>query len=127
MICMRCFGSMGSIGESAPRSLYLAFEATSSFANLLSSRRIPDSPKCRMIPVKDRPQHEKMECPIDGLIKANGGRRQPEEAKRKKSTAKPRATKNSGGGAVAKGKKRKAVSSDEESEMTELSDDDFSD
>jgi hypothetical protein len=76
-----------------------------------------------MIPVKDRPQHETMVCPIDGLIKANGGRKQPEETKRaKKTTAKPRATKNSSAG-KGKGKKRKAESSeDEESELSDLDD-----
>ena len=80
------------------------------------------SPKCRMIPVKDRPQMEKMVCPINDLIKANGGRKQPEEAKRtKKSAAKPRATKNSSAG---RGKKRKAESSEEEEEsaLSDLSD-----
>lgn len=80
------------------------------------------SPKCRMIPVKDRPQMEKIVCPINDLIKANGGRKQPEEAKRtKKTAAKPRATKNSSKG---RGKKRKAdESEDEEDEAeSELSD-----
>jgi hypothetical protein len=78
------------------------------------------SPKCRMIPVKDRPQHEQMVCPIDDLIKANGGRKQPEEGgkRKKKTAAKPRATKNS-----SKGKKRKAESSEEEeSELSDLGD-----
>lgn len=108
MSCMRCFGSMASTGE---------FRA-SRHSRIDLTILLCVSSKCQMTSVAGRDEFKDTPCPLEPLIKANGGR-SVGQSPMKKKPAKKRPAERKG-----RGKGKRALSDDEDESEADFSEED---